>query len=515
MAKKLFTYANTEEGLTNAINNQTLDSHVVFIKESGKEGICAQNKIYQTIPSNGEDGQILISQNGKGVWKDLGTLDINDVLSYGVEWKPNVADPVLTRVGNMNYHKSLPIQSGMKGCIYNPITKKVVYWLDEDNWTYKKGGNPDKGEVENLARLDGYDGEVMVYVPEFWIKSWDESDRRCVRISPIKIDDTWEHQPALFLSAYKDTLLTSVPQDMGYLSTLETQAAISVANNATYCRGGSNSSANDEDEDIFKSLLGKCRTSISRNNFREYARITNKEIMSYRQYKNILYWLYVIEYANFNSQAAYNSNLTSEGFHQGGLGNGVTGTTDIASYNGSMPITPNGYTNEFGNGTGVKLIEPLGPEPIGSIYAIRWRGIENPFGDTWTNLDGVIVDSQAITKNGTKFDVVYATNDPELYNDEDCQVMDKVGEKINTGGFIKEWNLGSTAEIIPRSTGGTSTQYKCDYQWASSTPALSWMVVGGAPVMAQDQCGLGYIATQRVISMSGGNVGFRTCCIAN
>lgn len=76
----------------------------------------------------------------------------------------------------------------------------------------------------------------MVYVPEFYIKSWDEPTRRCVRISPTKIDETWEHQPAVYLAAYRDTLLNTVPEDMGYLSTLETNTAVSIANDQPYCR---------------------------------------------------------------------------------------------------------------------------------------------------------------------------------------------------------------------------------------------------------------------------------------
>ena len=56
MAKKLFTIAKTEVGLNTAVEAGTLDAHVVFIEESGNEGIYTKNKIYQTIPSNGGDG---------------------------------------------------------------------------------------------------------------------------------------------------------------------------------------------------------------------------------------------------------------------------------------------------------------------------------------------------------------------------------------------------------------------------------------------------------------------------
>ncbi len=47
-------------------------------------------------------------------------------------------------------------------------------------------------------------------------------------------------------------------------------------------------------------------------------------LLTYEYYKSIFYWLYVIEYANFNSQANYVEDLTEDGYRQGGLGNGVT-----------------------------------------------------------------------------------------------------------------------------------------------------------------------------------------------
>lgn len=510
MAKKLFVNAKTEAGLNAAVAEETLNAEVAFLEEQGNEGIHAKGKTYQTIPSNGKDGQVLMASNGKGVWTDL---DVTDMLSYGVEWKPNVADPVLTRVGNMNYHKSLPIQSGMRGCIYNPKEKKVVYWLDEDNWNYKKGGNPDKGEVEDLARLDGYDGEVFVYVPEFYIKSWDEADRRAVRISPTKIDETWEHQPALFMGAYRDTVLNTVPEDMGYLSTLEANTAISVANDAAYCRGGNNNSANDALEDIFKRQLGKCRTNIPRATFRTYARNAGKEIMSYRQYKNIMYWLYVIEYANFNSQALYNAELTVEGFHQGGLGNGLTNLSDWNGYNGYYPISPNGYTNEFGNGTGIKLIEPGGPAPVGSVYATRWRGLENPFGDIWHNVDGIIIDADA-DNHPNNMNYVYTTDDPSKYGDAVANIANMVlsGLEVHTDGYTKEWDLGTTAEIIPRLMGGNTTQYKCDYHWTGSKNTTLRTLLLGGYASAGGSAGLGDFDSDYGVGLSGANVGFRTSC---
>lgn len=561
-------------------NGNLKNTSIAFVEEVGKEAIRAQGKSYQAVPSNGRDGQVLMASNGKGVWADL---DVTDMLSYGVEWKPNVADPVLTRVGNMNYHKSLPIQSGMKGCIYNPKEKKVIYWLNESDWRFRKeplikgvdlsndvefisfddttiipsltagqfvkagshigriysveGTSVNVEWLEDLgdisaelttitqleigSRLDGYDGEVFVYVPEFYIKSWDEADRRAVRISPTKIDETWEHQPALFMGAYRDTVLNTVPENMGYLSTLEVNTAISVANNAAYCRGGNNNSANDENEDVFKRQLGKCRTAIQRSTFRTYTRKASKEIMSYRQYKNILYWLWVIEYANFNSQAAFNPELTAEGFHQGGMGPGLTNVSNWGDYNGYYAISPNGYTNELGNGTGVKLIGPsaesltsVGPAPVGNVYATRWRGIENPFGDIWHNVDGIIIDADA-DNHPNNMNYVYTTDDPTKYGDTLADIANMVlsGLEVHTDGYTKEWDLGTTAEIIPRLMGSNTTQYKCDYHWTGNkNTTLRTLLLGGRAHYGAD-AGLGYFHSVNGVAYSLAYVGFRSVSV--
>lgn len=530
-------------------------------------------------------------------------IDVIDELSYGVSWRRNHVFPQLNRVGNDKYHETLPIQSGMKGCVYKPKEKKVVYWLDGENWNKREApisfsyasreaiigfteegnlkmthgntvydiatelvncskgmlsldalssegqyiglynndwedvqyfrvisadsqaivleykGNPsrlpslDTNFIYIGSNLSGFDGEVMVYVPGFYIKSWDELDRREVRISTIKIDESWEYQPPVFLGAYRDTVLNTVPEDMGYLSTLPANTAVSVANSKAYCRGGNNNAANDADEDIFKRQLGKCRTSISRTTFRTYARNAGKEIMSYRQYKNIMYWLYVIEYANFNSQAPYNAELTVQGFHHGGLGNGLTNVSDWGEYNGYYPISPNGYTNEFGNGTGIKLIEPGGPAPVGSVYATRWRGLENPFGDVWHNVDGIIIDADA-DNHPNNMNYVYTTDDPLKYGDAVSDIANMVlsGLEVHADGYTKEWDLGTTAEIIPRLMGGNTTQYKCAYHLTGSKNTALRTLLLGSHAGSGGTAGLGHFTSSNGVGNSHVNVGFRTSC---
>lgn len=519
------------------------------------------------LSSEEDPNKVLTWQSDKARWDSIySILQLEDIVTYGVSWKPNVSDPHLTRVGNLNLHRTLPIQSGMKGCIFQPISGEVVYWLDDNDWRKIKrneGYTPKKetisgmvedgsykqitfsaqgpvieflpleGTVNRYSRnsyvtingvlcevydnsfepdpvnlytfsaavvnqeesieitngsftieeescLNGYKGEVMVYIPEFYIRSWDEPDRREVRISMVKVDDTWEHQPALYIGAYRDTVYKG-SSACGYFNRLPSNSAVSVANTDASCRGGNDDSTNDTNEDVFKRQLGKCRTKIPRPTFRTYTRNAGKEIMSYRQYKNILYWLYVIEYANFNSQEPFNTELTIEGFHQGGLGYGLTNVSNWRAYNASYPITPNGYTNELGNRAGTKLIEPGGPDPVGRVYAIRWRGLENPFGDVWHNVDGIIIDADA-DNHPNNMNYVYTTDDPSKYGDtvDDIANMVLSGLEVRTDGYIKEWDLGATAEIIPRLTDYNTTIYKCDYHWTGDKgTSLKALLLGG------------------------------------
>lgn len=512
-------------------------------------------------------------------------VSVLDLLSYGISWKPNVADPVVTRVGNMSYHKTLPIQNNMRGCIAQMKDgTKIMYFLDPTDWRWRENPrgsilkdqaltvtastytltndifstlqyehqwvkinnipcevisidtitktatiNPDSAieagtyNVELGAVLNGYDGEVMVLVPEFWIKSWDTATQREVRIAPSKIDDTWEHQPRLLVAAYHDTVLNTIPENMGYLSTLEANSALSIANTHNYCRGGNNNENYDQyiTSDRFRSLLGKPRTSISRADMRANCRRSGKEILSYLQYKRVLYWLYFIEYANFNCQARFNSELTSEGFRQGGLGDGVTTVNSSYwdFYNSYNPLTPNGYTNEFGNGTNIKamtIVMPTvnGGEPTSSTtqYVPRWHGIENPFGDILNIVDGIIINSSSIVENGKKYSEVYATEDPLLYSDSDYSKMRVVGIELNKDDYVKEWGLGNTAEIIPRLNGGNTTQYKCDYHWCNDATGLRTLILGGTSPDASST-GLGYFDSRFGTDITYSSFGFRSSCV--
>ena len=557
------------------------DTSIAFIEDTDQ--IWAKGKYYSAIPKDGHERQILAwKASGEAKWEDLANMftGLEEVLGYGVQFDVTVSDPHLTRIGNMSLHKSLPIQSQLKGCIAQG--DKVIYWLNESDWRFRKEAitksveltvagdvytmvadvfntlqydkqwvkvdgvacqisSIDTGtntatllvndqlkalslesatkSIELGAVLNGYDGTVRVYCPAFYIKSTVAGNVAKVWLSTVKIDDTYTYQPEILVDAYRSTVLNAVPENMGYLTTLTVNSAISVVNTNAYCRGGGNRSESDQylATDPFRTDLGKPRTNISRATMRTYSRNAKSQMLSYDQYKNIFYWLYVVEYANFNSQEAYNATLTGEGYRQGGMGASITTMDKWNEYNGYYPLTPCGYGNTLGNGTG--LVSLTIPEftygadntvrTAQTMQMARWRGFDNPFGDIWTNLDGIIIDADA-DNHPNNMNYVYTCQDASKYVDTLNDSYVKVGEEIHQDGYTMSFDLGDAAHIIPHVMGGNTTQYICDYHWTGGkNKTLRTLLVGGGANNGAT-AGLGGFNSSDGVSHAWATVGFRS-----
>ena len=526
------------KGLSEANYTETEKQKLSGIADNANNYVHPTTSGNKHIPAGGASGQILtFSEDGTAQWADTSTkleeqfdtlntaweelqkeqqslskqvteLSSNvDLYSYGVEWDITVSSPILTRIGNPLLHKSLPIQSAYRGCVAN--NGVVNYYLYPDDWAYKEDGS-------TPSVLDGTDGTVRVHTPKFYGKSGSNGNKRWVRISLVKLDDSWVEIPELLIDAYRNTVDNTVPA---------TPKAVSVVNTTEAFRGGGNREQFDEyltteldTKDAFRSDLGKPRTNVSRANMRTYAINAGSELLCYEYYKWIFYWNYVIEYANFNSQATYNAELTSDGYRQGGLGPGVTdwsnSATSWSGYNGTYPITPCGYCNDIGNFTGIKdLVIPectatneADTIATKTFKVPRWRGFDNPFGDIWTNLDGVVIQRTKANEVSS----VYTTTNKEEFTDV---IGNKTvaGYEVAQDGHIKELDLGETAEIIPSScTGASATTYMCDYHScnASSTALRTLLVGGGANVGGN--AGLGFFYSSVDVGSAGSTVGFRT-----
>jgi hypothetical protein len=498
------------------VDGKQLSTNDYTTSEKNKlQGIAANANNYthpttagnKHLPAGGTVGQVLVnSGDGTGEWKDvepgIDLTGLEDINSYGVEWDSTVADPTLTRIGNPLLHKSLPVQSQYKGCVANGAA--INYYLDPNDWSKKAdGGN---------SVLDGTDGTVRVHIPKFYGKSGVEGTKRWVRMSTIKMDNTWIEIPEMLVDAYRSTVDTTVSA---------TPKAVSVVNTTAQFRGGGNRTANDTylDTDAFRSDLGKPRTNISRANMRTYATNAGSEMLCYEYYKWIFYWAWVIEYATFNSQATYNAELTADGYHQGGLGPGITDWNNNANgwsgYNGTYPITPCGYCNDIGNFTGIKelvipetVVDESTTVPTKTFKVPRWRGFDNPFGDIWTNLDGIILERTAANQPSS----VYTTSNPSAFGDDNTAKgkMTVAGKEIASDGYTKDFDLGSKGEIIPSVVGGSATTYMCDYHWCNTASTSLRTLLVGSGACNGGTAGLGGFGSDAGVGTVGSAVGFRT-----
>ena len=80
---------------------------------------------------------------------------------YGVQGDFNSQDYKLKRVGNLDLHRTLPIQAKLKRFVENP-DGSVKYYLNQNDSRKKDSGA--------TAVIDSTDGNVMLEKPEYYFK---------------------------------------------------------------------------------------------------------------------------------------------------------------------------------------------------------------------------------------------------------------------------------------------------------------------------------------------------------
>ena len=421
---------------------------------------------------------------------------------YGVEWYTNQSPSRVMRIGNMNLHRSLPIQSGMYRCILNDNGEEV-YKLDPNDSTKKEDGTP--------AVLDGTDGNVMVYIPVFYARFESKGYRRRVKLSD-HYKPGFIKMGGCYISAYEATVDRTVSG---------TPKLASVVNETANFRGGNN---NAEWDGTYRSLLGMPATATSLTNFRTYARNRNNgdtqwNCMDYTAYKAV-YWLYVVEYADRNCQLDFNDALTSEGFRQGGLGAGVTNIngTKWNTFNGYYPFIKCGYTNSLGNKTGMvayTMPDEYDAETPLTTYVPSYRGVENPFGHIWKWTDGLHIKIQSEESGGRS--ILYTADDPASYQDSNYDGYDERGDIARSEGYVKDI-LFDEGEMLPTiTTSSSSTKGFSDYFYTNipaSGETLRGVLFGGHASNGA-AAGFAYSDANGVPTASGSYFGSRLCFIPN
>lgn len=411
---------------------------------------------------------------------------------YGIEWDITVSNPKPTRIGKMELHKELPLQSRMRNCILKD-DGSVAYYLHANDSTKQDNGA--------AADLTGATGQMETELPDMYVR-FETDGNKCRHLQST------EPLPGFHLWR------------KGYIGSVEATVKRSTSTLASVCntdadyRGGNNDATRDG---TYRTMLGMPATNISLTNFRAYARkrgSTEWNCNLYRLHK-MMWWLFAVEYANFNSQADFNAALDENGYHQGGLGAGVTTLdgTSWSNYNGYYPLVPCGVTNSLGNHTGTVDYNVIGSDgsTVKTFAVPRYRGVENPFGHIWKWTDGCKCIIQSEASGGlSKF---YVCDNPANFTSSGTTNYDYRGNLPRSDGYVKALILGEDGEIMPLAVGGGSTTYFCDYFYTNiptSGESERGVLFGGR---ALGGAGAGFVSalTSDAASYAGAPVGSRLC----
>lgn len=424
-----------------------------------------------------------ISTEWSPAWEDI--PDLEERYAYGVEWDTASSSPDGVRVGNMQLHRELPVQSKMRRCL-----------LDRD------GGVKEYLDNELSWGKSYLDYAVMTEMPEHWYKLYFNGTKFRMMLSEIPLPG-YKHVDKFYISTYEarmyrtDNLLCSAA------------GASKLSDpNSTNFRGGDNTA---EWDDTYRSLLGCPVTNLTRDQFRQAARKRGSgwEMYTYNAHK-ILFWLFAVEYATLDSQKPFNAQKDANGFAQGGLGPGPTQMTNWINFNNANPLIPCGYTSEFGNGSGEKayVVKNASGGTHATLMANRYRGIENPFGHIWKYTDGANIQ---VTTGDSGLSILWTTDDPSNFSDTSYTGYDKKGNICRTNGYAKKMLLGEDGDIVATEIGGSSSTYWCDYYYTNTSANRMQVVRVGGSADDGSYAGLACVYTHFAPSDASRGIGSRLC----
>lgn len=423
-------------------------------------GITKTVTIYLNTALAANNNSTITIESGEGYLTTVSTATISFTAQfkswYGVQFSG--ADTVGTRIGDLNSHNTLPIQSKMRGCTIT--SDGVVKYLNTNDWTKYEDGTD-----------RNYSLNTMVEIPEFYSYTQETSNGFVIKISDSVYYETnmdgeqisWYHHEKCYVSAYEAFIYQ------------------------------------EDSEDVLVSRANQYPSiSTTRDRFQTLARANGSEhwnMYTYEAHKAIC-WLYLVEYANRNSQADYNANLTTEGYKQGGLGAGVTtGTGSTHSYN----YTVCGVTDSLGNNTGIVSNTTEGI----TANVPRYRGIENPFGSLWKNVIDIKIISDSVyqCKDYNNFSSTNDTNNYDLLTT--TYTSNKYSyKKMNVSVVNVELFETNT------STAGSATTYWCDYYYSSSSSTPRTLLLGSG-AGGGTGAGLFGLGCDNALGYSGSAVGTR------
>lgn len=443
------------DSLETALNQDITELRSTILKVNDKVGLTEGNEMPDLSSTNYLASSPSAISAAVTLDEEIGKLSRNEnELWYGVKFDlANSSSPDGVRTGNMEMHRTLPIQSKMRGCTINNDDNTKRY-LKADDWTKWEDGST------VIVDSNNFTPDYFIEIPEHY------------RLLVATPDNTVE----IRMSEYNLPGYTKVEKK--YIGAYEGYI---------------------DDSTTLRSLGGIVHRIPAVNNTREQLQISTRKnnrtnnwnIYTYDAHRDLT-WLFVVEYATLNSQKAFNASLTAEGYHQGGLGEGVT--TGSVKINGAdaWSFVPCGTTNSLGNGTGIIEYTHTNTNAEGTstgtkvVNVPRYRGIENPFGHVWKNVIDVVVagtdNSVYICKDYTKFGTFEGGTNPtaEQLIAAGYELQD-FKESTITGQYVKKLVNNNQADLFPAivGNGASATTYYCDYHWTSATATPRTLLIGG------------------------------------
>lgn len=473
---RIYSTGFIEGKASSTFNWKVTDSNSSILIYSAPQNVTSVSTIHKIKLEYGD-----IATEWTPAWEDI--PDLEERYAYGVEWDTASSSPDGVRVGNMQLHRELPIQSKIRGVILDN-KGGIKSYLNNSNWS--------NINTEYLTE------SVMTEIPEHWYKLYQYGTKFRMMLSAIPLPG-YSHINQFYISSFESGIDRSS-------STLISSYGVGSTN--VNKRGGDNTA---EWDGTYRSLLGCPVTNLTRDQFRQAARKRGSgwEMYTYNAHKT-LFWLFAVEYATLDCQKPFNAQKDANGFAQGGLGPGPTQMTDWTNFNNANPLIPCGYTNEFGNGSGEKayVVKNASGGTHATLMANRYRGIENPFGHIWKYTDGANIQ---VTTGDAGLSILWTTDDPSNFSDTSYTGYDKKGNICRTNGYAKKMLLGEDGDIVAKEVGGSSSTYWCDYYYTYTSANRMQVVLVGGYADDGSHAGLARVGANDAPSAATRYLGSRLC----
>ena len=398
---------------------------------------------------------------------------------YGVSWSETSSNPDCTRIGNMDMHRSLPIQSMMKPFDITNIKDTVpeIILPIDDQFQKTSYANANNNQW-SIVSTDS--DNIMIRIPEFWYTDEyvPKSNTHNLKICP-HAKPGWYHHKEAYVSAYE------------LCETSPSSGKVCSAKGLIPLVGRTR-------EVLRKAVRGSGFDGEAKWN-----------LYTYEEHRAICH-LFLVEYATRNSQKAVNTELTPEGFRQGGLGSGCT--TGTATINGAQTwsFIPTGSSDSLGSGSGEVTVTIQQTDSSGSNTSTitrkcnRYRGIENPFGHIWKHTDDVI----SVYGNGYR--TWYKSVKPNQFaTNKNTSYKPFCASTMVSSGYKTEIKATPTCDFFAISvSGGSETTYWCDYNWDNTDTSEHCLLIGGSSGHG-GMAGLFSLHSANGVGYSGATVGSR------